>query len=158
MQDGLVGRRGGGVGGLDGEGGRWRASEHAPLRLDRCHFSAPPCPQPAAVRTRWLPSHTKTGHTHTGTHCGTHSHLGFEQEKRFPERFLKVELLKAQKPVSALKLNGLPLCYVWHQAEWRQCFKWPTKVDLKPLVFLDIDTLTALRYRLHCVAALSVAV
>ncbi len=54
--------------GLDGEGDRWRASEHAPLRLDRCHFPAPPCPQPAAVRTRKLPSHTKRGHTHTLWH------------------------------------------------------------------------------------------
>lgn len=30
--------------------------------------------------------------------------------------------------------------------------------DLKPLVFLEIDTLTALRYRLHCVATFSVVV
>lgn len=56
--------------GPDGEGDRWRASAHAPLRLDRCHFPAPPCPQPAAVRTSKLPSRTKRGHTHTLWHTG----------------------------------------------------------------------------------------
>lgn len=91
-------------------------------------------------------------------HAVGHSHQGYEQEKRFPERFLKVELLKAWKPVPALKLNRLPLCYAWHRTEWHQLFKWPTKEDLISLMFLKIDTVAALRYELHCVAALSVVV
>lgn len=116
--------------GPDGEGDRWRASAHAPLRLDRCHFPAPPCPQPAAVRTSKLPSKERTH-----THSGTQGQWGFEQEKRFPERFLKVELLKAWKPVPALKLNGLPLCYAWHGPEWHQRFKSPTKAAFKAVCF-----------------------
>lgn len=83
-------------------------------------MQADPPPQPQSKDTQ----------TYTHTHSGTQSHQGFVQEKRFPERFLKVELLKAWKLAHALKLNGLPLCYAWHRPEWRQRFKWPTKDGL----------------------------
>lgn len=82
----------------------------------------------------------------THTLSGTQGQWGFEQEKRFPERFLKVELLKAWKPVPALKLNGLPLCYAWHGPEWRQRFKSPTKAAFKARMFLEIDTFAVLIY------------
>lgn len=77
------------------------------LRLNQCHFPAPPCPQPTAVRTHSWPSHTKRGDTHTLWHTRP---LGIELLKRFTERFLKVELLKARKPVPTLK--GMALWYV----------------------------------------------
>lgn len=48
-------------------------------------------------------------------------------KKRFPERFLKVEILKAWMAASVLKLHEPLSCYAYHQAEWRQCFNWSTK-------------------------------
>lgn len=90
-------------------------------------FQLHPVPQPASVRTSKLSSCAQIRHTHTGAHCGTHSRLGLELEKRFPERFLKVELLKAWMAASALKLHEPLLSYAYHQAEWRQCFNWSTK-------------------------------
>lgn len=104
-----------------GGGGRWRASEHVPLRLDRCHFPSPPCPPnlPVLEQASCPPVHKQD----TLTHGGTHSRLGLELEKRFPERFLKVELLKAWTAASALKLHEPLSCCAYQQAEWRQCFE-----------------------------------
>lgn len=135
------------------EGGRQMASERAhssearPVSLSSSTLSPTCC---CLGHTSCPPTQRENTHTHSGTH----GLWGFVQEKRFPERFLKVELLKAWKPVSALKLNGVSLCHAWHHPEWRQCLKCPTKADLKPLMFLEIDTFTAQRYRLHCAVAL----
>lgn len=60
----------GGVRGLDGEGDRWRASEHAPLRLSAgVTFQLHPVPNRLLLGHCKLPSHTKERtHTHTLAH------------------------------------------------------------------------------------------
>lgn len=90
-------------------------------------FQLHPVPQPASVRTSKLSPPVHKQDTLTQAHCGTHSRLGLELEKRIPERFLKVELLKAWMAASALKLHEPLSCYAYHQVEWRQCFHWSTK-------------------------------
>lgn len=104
-----------------------RSSEARPMSLSSSTLSPTCC---CSDKQAALP-HKERTHTHSGTQ----GQWGFEQEKRFPERFLKVELLKAWKPVPALKLNGLPLCYAWHGPEWHQRFKSPTKAAFKAVCF-----------------------
>lgn len=68
--------------------------------------------------------------TLTHVHTVAHSRLGFEWVKRFPERFLKVELLKAWTAAFALKQKEPLSRYWWHQAEWHQSLNWSTKGSL----------------------------